>query len=344
MNLNDNPQVSILMPSLNVAAYIRQCLESVISQTLSEIEIICIDAGSTDGTQEILREFAERDPRIQVIHSDKKSYGRQMNLGLDAARGEYIGILETDDWIEVKMFETLYRAASEHNAEIVKSNYWLYKTEDGSENRMEENLSACVYGNLTDAYANRFALFRSAPAIWSGIYRRKMLTEKHIRFNETPGASYQDASFHFLTCATAERVWLLPEAYLHYRQNNDQSSIHSSGKVYAICDEMHFCEAYLQEYREDKLQMMRILMPVKFENYLWNYYRIGQRDQWPFLKKMREEFLKHDENGCLSREYFSDDEGRILQKILEEPMRFYLMTCKAPRPLARLRDAYFSIK
>ena len=89
------PKVSVIMPSLNVGRFIRECIASVSKQTLEDIEIICVDAGSTDGTLELLEYAAQLDHRIQVVRSDKKSYGYQMNLGLDAARGEYIGIVET---------------------------------------------------------------------------------------------------------------------------------------------------------------------------------------------------------------------------------------------------------
>ena len=94
---NANPKVSVIMPSLNVGKYIRESLTSVCNQTLKEIEIICVDAGSTDGTLEIIKEFAASDKRIKVIHSDKKSYGYQMNVGIHEAQGDYIGIVETDD-------------------------------------------------------------------------------------------------------------------------------------------------------------------------------------------------------------------------------------------------------
>ena len=88
-----NIKISVILPSLNVGTYIEECLHSVIKQTLTDIEIICVDAGSTDGTLEILEKYAAEDERITVIRATKKSYGYQMNLGIDAARGEYIGIV-----------------------------------------------------------------------------------------------------------------------------------------------------------------------------------------------------------------------------------------------------------
>ena len=82
------PKVSIIMPSLNVGSYIRECIESVLAQTLSDIEVLCVDAGSTDGTLEILEKYAKKDSRVRVIHSDRKSYGYQMNLGIQEANSE----------------------------------------------------------------------------------------------------------------------------------------------------------------------------------------------------------------------------------------------------------------
>ena len=91
------PLISVIMPSLNVAAYIQQCVESVCSQTLRDLEIICVDARSTDGTREQLQALAERDDRIRIIDSDVRSYGHQMNLGMDAASGDYVGIHPVTD-------------------------------------------------------------------------------------------------------------------------------------------------------------------------------------------------------------------------------------------------------
>ena len=125
-------KVSIIMPSLNVASYSRETMDSVISQTLKESEIICVDAGSTDGTLEILKEYASSDDRIRVILSEKKSYGYQMNLGISAATGEYIGIVETDDYVEPDMYEKLFDAAEKNYADIVKGAFDLFtKGSDG---------------------------------------------------------------------------------------------------------------------------------------------------------------------------------------------------------------------
>ena len=113
------PKITVIMPSLNVASYMRQCLRSVLEQTLEDIEVVAVDAGSTDGTLEILQEYVAADRRISVIQSDKRSYGYQVNVGLEAAQGEYISIVETDDRIADDMYEMLYAVARDHAREDI---------------------------------------------------------------------------------------------------------------------------------------------------------------------------------------------------------------------------------
>ena len=99
------PLVTVIMPSLNVSRYIRTCMDSVVGQSLHDLEILCIDAGSIDGTLEILKEYAQSDNRIQVLQSDVKSYGKQINMGIEQARGKYIAVVETDDYIDLHMYD-----------------------------------------------------------------------------------------------------------------------------------------------------------------------------------------------------------------------------------------------
>ena len=108
-------KVSIILPIYNVSQYLRECLDSVIGQTLQDIEILCVNDGSTDDSLDIIREYAARDPRIVVITGPNGGYGKAMNKGLDRATGEYIGIVEPDDYVVPEMFGELYSVAKEHD-------------------------------------------------------------------------------------------------------------------------------------------------------------------------------------------------------------------------------------
>ena len=125
------PKVSVIMPVHNVEQYLEESLESAIKQTLKEIEIICVNGGSTDRSLEILERYAKQDSRIRIISHGDVGLGANMNAGIAAARGEYIGILETDDYIQPDMYETLYRAAKEAHIDFVKSDYESFVDEDG---------------------------------------------------------------------------------------------------------------------------------------------------------------------------------------------------------------------
>ena len=310
------------MPSLNVAPYIRECIESAINQTLKDIEIICVDAGSTDGTLEILEEYAREDSRVKILKSGKKSYGYQMNLGLDASTGTYIGILETDDWIEPDMYETLWNTAVEHNADLVKSNYYWYTTKQGICNEPFENLKNCPYNKVFSA-EDSYGLLDSTPSIWSGIYSREMLTSYGVRFNETPGASFQDTSFHFMVAAVAQRCMLLDQYFLHYRRDNDTSSVHSAGKEFCIPNEVHYIEKFLNAHPAVREKIIFYFQHFKYEKYRWNYTRMNQASQYEFLKLMYQEFSQAQEEGLLREKYFLTTEWTNVNALIQNPVAFF---------------------
>lgn len=245
------PEVSVIMPSLNMAAYIRECMDSVIGQTLEDLEILCIDAGSTDGTWEILEEYAEKDARIRLIKSEKKSYGYQMNLGLRVAKGEYIGIVETDDFILPEMFEELYTCAKEQDADFVKSDFDVFTTFRDSERlflRYSLKTGSSVQYNRIFTTADYMESMQSIDVfIWNGIYKREFLESCHIRFQETPGAAFQDCGFRYLTALYVQRGYFLSRSFYRYRRDNIVSSTYNSKSVLYNLSE---CRNLLREARE----------------------------------------------------------------------------------------------
>ena len=102
-------KVSVVIPVYNVEKYLRECLDSVQKQTLQELEIICIDDGSTDSSGAILDEYAQKDSRFHVIHKKNEGYGKAMNIGMDLVTSPYVGIVESDDWIDSTMYQKLYQ-------------------------------------------------------------------------------------------------------------------------------------------------------------------------------------------------------------------------------------------
>ena len=181
------PKVSVLVPVYNVERYLRECLDSIVNQTLKDIEIICINDGSTDSSLSILEEYAKNDSRIKIIDKSNSGYGISMNIGLDNATGDYVGIIESDDFADLGMFETLYNMAVENKVDLVKSDWYCYWTKNNSDikaNAISKELSNRVFSTKDEPF-----VLKMQPAIWSGIYKREFLKENDVRFLETPGAS-----------------------------------------------------------------------------------------------------------------------------------------------------------
>ncbi|MBR3924526.1 MAG: glycosyltransferase family 2 protein, partial [Kiritimatiellae bacterium] len=140
--------VSVIIPSLNVARYIEECIDSARNQTLRDIEIICVDAGSTDGTLEIIERKAKDDSRIRIIKSSRRSYGHQMNLGFAAATGKYVAILESDDFIKSGAYAHFVSLAEKTDADLIKADYYIVmgNGKNRSFRRMETCLNRSDYG------------------------------------------------------------------------------------------------------------------------------------------------------------------------------------------------------
>ena len=218
-------KVSIILPSYNVAKYIKECFESVINQTLRDIEIICVDCCSTDGTRDIIEKYKSIDSRIRVINSNIKSYGHQVNLGIKEANGLYIGVVETDDFIDKKMYESLYEYAVKLNADVVKSPYIEYYNDRHKE--------ICYYADYLNKKLPLNKCFSSKEhgellafhaSIWSGLYKKSYLIDNDIFFCEPSGAGYVDVGFRVDTLINTDKIAWFNESGYYYRVNSYGSS------------------------------------------------------------------------------------------------------------------------
>ena len=184
-------KVSIIVPIYNEEKYLEECLESILNQTLKEIEIICVNDGSTDSSKAIIDKYAFKDPRIKAIHKENAGNGNTMNCGLAEATGEYIGIVESDDSVEANMYEKLYALSQKGTVDIVKGNFWdCYEEPDGRVTKVE-NLERQELPQLTKAgnVHQQYGILWGHPSIWSAIYRRDFIERNHIRFKEVKGLS-----------------------------------------------------------------------------------------------------------------------------------------------------------
>lgn len=282
------PKVSVILPSYNVKKYIHQCLESARNQTLKQLEFIIVDCGSNDGTLSVINDFVSSDSRFRLINSEIKSYGYQMNLGIKAARGQYIGIIETDDFVDSNMYQKLYDLAQTHNfPDVVKSEFNYVKKNN------TEITKSSIYTNTYNSVFNFKQypyLILEHPSLWSGIYRRDFLNTNNIEFLESPGASFQDTGFYLKIFYLASTVFTTPLTFYYYRTDNPGSSVHNKQKVFAIVNEFKAFELFIDRFPELKRYWRKYYLAKKTRSYCWNYERISKQFRDAFIKRIRNEF------------------------------------------------------
>ncbi len=319
------PKISVIVPCLNSIEYLEECLSSVLAQTLKDIEIIFVDAGSTDGTVEYIETQATRDSRISLLHSEKKSYGYQVNLGMDHARGEFMAIVESDDYIVPEMYEKLYALAKRYSVEVVKSDFSRFYGE--KENRTFAPASVLrdkKKYNQVKSVRTDVRIFGSYVLITPAIYSLDFLRKNQIRAHESPGASYQDNGFWFQVLMYAERMWFYPESLYMLRRDNPNSSVKSKGKVYAMCDEYDFIRDLIGNNSEKVRLFAPYCAKLRFKNYRFTMERIADECKLDFLIRFARDFRKIQGDGELYGNLFPDADWKMLTDIMEDPARYYL--------------------
>lgn len=228
------PRVSIVVPIYNVEKYLNECVDSILGQTLKEIEVILVDDGSPDSCGKIVDEYAKRDNRVIAVHQKNSGYSAAVNKGIDLANGEYIGIIESDDFIEADMYERLYESAKKYNTDITKGLFYFYNPtlEKSKQNRVYVNpcgidLRLAPEGGFHVTEFPEIIGFHAS--IWSSIYRADFV--KKIKIPETAGASYQDFPFMIEAMCKAERISVVKKPFVHWRNEPKQgNSTSAKGK------------------------------------------------------------------------------------------------------------------
>lgn len=284
------PKVSVIVPVYNVEKYLKECLDSILGQTLADMEIICVDDGSTDCSGKILDEYAAQDGRVRVIHRENAGYGAAMNVGLDAARGEYIGIVESDDCILPDMYHTLYEEAASGSLDMVKSDAYYWLGSAGYKKRIYYKHLEPFYNRvLSDVERNVF--FDFIMNIWTGIYKREFLSRYQIRFHESPGASYQDNGFWLQTVCYCQSAKWLSQAFYLYRQDNEAASVKSRNKMSAMTREYEYIEELLRG-RGD-INFLPYCYYYRLFRHRGTFYRIADEYKREFCEQIRKDYARY---------------------------------------------------
>ena len=217
-------KISIIVPIFNVEKYLEQCLNSLVNQTLNNIEIICVNDGSTDNSLMILKEYEKRYSNLKIIDKPNAGYGAAVNIGFKNATGEYLGIVEPDDFCSLEMYDKLYQAVkNKEKPDIVKAGYWdFYDDENGDITKIQIGMKL---GNETIfTLSEHPEILRIHPSVWSCIYKKDFLQKNNIRMIEAKGAGWVDNPFFFETMYKAKSICWVADAVYYYRQTNIDAS------------------------------------------------------------------------------------------------------------------------
>lgn len=248
----EKPKVSVIVPIYNVEKYLKKCLTSLINQTLKEIEIICVNDGSTDNSAKILEHFAKNDFRIKVISQQNSGLSGARNTGLEIATGEYIGFVDSDDWVDLEFFEKLYITAKENSADIscagFKRRGKIFSTIRKSFNEVK------VYEDINDK-----VIVDKLPEhnyVWNKIYLRD---KWNFKFQD--GRYFEDMAILIKILYVSKRLVTVPDVYYNYRRTPNSIVTQKSKKLE---DDYKWAENELYSFAKEK----RIILPhiKKYDN------------------------------------------------------------------------------
>lgn len=289
-----NVKVSVIIPSFNTEKYISQCLDSVVNQTLKDIEIICVDNSSTDNTLAILNEYAEKDERIKVISKKNEGPAVSRNVGIDTACGEYICFLDSDDFVDLEMYEKMYNTAKSKDLDLGMCKIATF--EDGTDN-YNYDVWYFALNDFNDfekdvftPYDTKEFLGEFSVTVHNKIYRKSILEKNHIRFPSN--ILFEDEVFFYDSYIHSNRIHVIPHTLYYYRMNRPDSLVGlTSDKDYSDIVEVFkmirniFIET--NDYEDFKIRLSNNFIPMG----LWRYGQCAKKYHEYFFNVLKQDCL-----------------------------------------------------
>ena len=286
------PKVSVVIPVYNVEKYLAECLDSVLNQTLKDIEIICVNDGSTDNSLEILEDYAKSDDRVKVFSKENGGQGSARNLGMKNCAGEFIYFLDSDDYMSSDMLEELYHNAIFNDSDIVISKIARFNN-DSSEIDFsrpgfdfEKIFDDVNFNNFSFNYGDaKNYVLNSSFAPWMKLFKRDFLVRNDFRFVEN--LAFEDVIFHVQTFLKAKNISFSPN-YFYYYRNNPNSTMNTSENGFDIFEIIKLVKEYLvnENYYEEFKNEFDLFKIIQILNY------IVSTDSEDYFLLAKEEFSK----------------------------------------------------
>lgn len=317
------PKVSIIIPVYQSERTLAKCLDSICKQTLEDIEIIIVDDECQDNSRAIVDRYAEKDSRFKIVHlSGRGSYGRAVNIGFRMAKGEYIGIVETDDSCSEKMFETMYRLAILNNADVSCCSYYVIT--DKNENYEYHNI---IKNNIfkKDKDGDYFNVHISPNILdkssypWMKIYKREFLIENEIFIQEDFGGSYQDIIFNAEVLSKAKRITGTEvPLYFYDLSNGDSSTNNGETNLLYPLRRMQVFDVLLKNGIFNCKQAREYYIHRALIGLLFFFEKTSKKYKNSYYKKMRDAIRQLSSLDC-NFQYFNKEEKLKYDLVLKYP-------------------------
>lgn len=286
-------EISVIIPVYNIQQHLRECLDSVLGQSYPHLQVICVDDGSTDESPAILAQYAQKDNRVQVIRQQNAGPGAARNTGLEAATGEYVIFLDSDDWFEPDFLEKMVDTAVREGADVAICRAVEFDTTSGRELPSQWMMKKqYLPGKLAFApqeMADHLFQFTYGMP-WDKFYRRELLTSSGIRYPALKNS--EDLAFVYPTLLAAKRIAVVDEVLIHHRINRMASVSNSRcGQPEAPYEAFQIVKEYLEQH-----QLMdtyrRSFLNWAMEFLVWHISNMSQRDiQKQYLNTLRHQWL-----------------------------------------------------
>ena len=333
-------KVSVIIPVYNVEKYLRQCLDSIINQTLQDIEIICVDDGSTDNSYTILQEYAYKDYRIIALQQQNAGAGIARNTGMKIAKGKYLAILDSDDFFEPDMLEKAYLRCEKDNADICVFRSDRYDTQNQKYEPIpwtikKQYLPERIPFKPVEIYPYIFQIFNGWS--WDKLYRRDFVERTGLQFQGL--RTTNDAFFVYMASIQAETITIVDEILAHHRVNNKAALSVTREKSWDCC-----WQAVAAIQQELKKRNQYEVVEQSFVNWalhflLWNAHTLKDASRDKLVSAMRNQYFVVLELEKYSASFFySQSEYKEYQYILKHGKAMQNQTYAIRRVLQHIQE------
>ena len=329
-------KLSIIIPCYGVEKYLDRCMKTIVNQTIKDIEIILVDDGSPDRVPQLCDEWAKKDSRIRVIHKQNGGLGFARNSGLDVATGEYVAFVDSDDYVDSSMYETLWNEACASNADVV---FCGFKTEQRNGIWKDSNeVSSRTEWKNEDVRNFMLDMIACAPyvkeerkfqmSVWHSIYRRSIIEDNSIRFHSEREVVSEDIPFQVDFLTKAKKVVYLPQTFYFYCLNGTSLTATFKPEKYARFKALYrLLNSQLSDMDETQLRTDRFFIGY-VRSYLLHLYATNFADKIQQVRKICNDDIWVDIHHRYKPSYLSAYPRIIFSFIINKNVNLLANFCK----------------